>query len=617
MSKLKEAQTILKELGLPDAQQNEVSALTLLALCGIKETDDWKDAQRSSLKITKGIMAFMAKRYKRRYAPNTRETVRRQVLHQFVQARLADYNPDNPQLPVNSPNAHYAISKVAIAVVRFAFIIVSMCFLEIGHSQWLRQDIPSDVTMLLTIDFANPNVGAAAGYAAFTNFYGRAVYTSDGGTTWTLAQVPDSARSLVTLTFINADTGYIAGAYNVQHSTMLSQHKPMEDYRSHKRPMAIGAERYLARIGMNGVDNYRGLFLATTNGGQTWSTKGSIPDSIYYMIGASFLNSMLGYVTADAHPQSGIARILKTTDGGETWERLTIPDSVVSLRSISFQDSLAAIAAGYQFRNNRVSGVILRTSDAGANWQLTDFPPVDNFTDIFFVNSSTGFAVGVYSTSGFGVPPPGAIYKTTDAGVSWFPLAYQPDTVLIEGVRFAKGTGTGIIYGDKYTTDSLGFGKQLLFFARTTDYGTSWTESIITVDSNKILHGGKLITPLVGYLCGGDVFTKGIMLHTTNGGVTGVDGNDVQIVQNYQLLQNYPNPFNPSTTISFTLPRSSFVTLKVYSVLGQELYTIFSGILSPAVYNFLWRAPALASGIYYYRLQAGEFVETKKMVVLR
>jgi type II restriction enzyme len=118
MSKTKEAQRILSELGLPKAQQNEISALTLVALCGIKESDSWKNAQRSSLKVTKGIMAFMAKHYKRRYAPNTRETVRRQVLHQFVQARLADYNPDNPQLPVNSPNAHYAISKPALEVIR-------------------------------------------------------------------------------------------------------------------------------------------------------------------------------------------------------------------------------------------------------------------------------------------------------------------------------------------------------------------------------------------------------------------------------------------------------------------------------------------------------------------
>jgi len=118
MSKIKEAQTILRELGLPDAQQNEISALTLLALCGVKHSDAWKDAQRSSVKVTKGIMAFMAKRYKRHYAPNTRETVRRQVLHQFVQARIADYNPDNPQLPVNSPNAHYTISKSALEVIQ-------------------------------------------------------------------------------------------------------------------------------------------------------------------------------------------------------------------------------------------------------------------------------------------------------------------------------------------------------------------------------------------------------------------------------------------------------------------------------------------------------------------
>ncbi|MGD1007698.1 MAG: BsuBI/PstI family type II restriction endonuclease [Ignavibacteriaceae bacterium] len=118
MSKIKEAHLILKELGLPPAQQNEMSALTLLALCGIKKNDAWTNAKRISLKVTKGIMNFMSEHYKRTYAPNTRETVRRQVLHQFVQARIADYNPDNPSLPVNSPNAHYAISKAALKVIK-------------------------------------------------------------------------------------------------------------------------------------------------------------------------------------------------------------------------------------------------------------------------------------------------------------------------------------------------------------------------------------------------------------------------------------------------------------------------------------------------------------------
>lgn len=84
MRKIREAQIILKELGLPKAQQNEMSSLTLLALCGLKPQDNWKTARRHSLRVTKGIMAFVEKHYKRHYAPNTRETFRRQVLHQFV-----------------------------------------------------------------------------------------------------------------------------------------------------------------------------------------------------------------------------------------------------------------------------------------------------------------------------------------------------------------------------------------------------------------------------------------------------------------------------------------------------------------------------------------------------
>ncbi len=118
MSKIDEAKKILKELGLPPAQQNEISAYTLLALCGIKPRDSWRKATRKSLKVTKGIMAFVLDNYKKEYAPNTRETFRRQVLHQFIQARIADYNPDNPKLAVNSPNAHYAITNEALTAIQ-------------------------------------------------------------------------------------------------------------------------------------------------------------------------------------------------------------------------------------------------------------------------------------------------------------------------------------------------------------------------------------------------------------------------------------------------------------------------------------------------------------------
>lgn len=120
MSKITEAQEILKALGLPAAQQNEMSALTLLALCSIKEDTPWADATRTNQRITKEIMAFVNENYKADapYAPNTRETFRRQVLHQFIQAGVANYNPDDPTLPVNSPKAHYAITQEALEVAQ-------------------------------------------------------------------------------------------------------------------------------------------------------------------------------------------------------------------------------------------------------------------------------------------------------------------------------------------------------------------------------------------------------------------------------------------------------------------------------------------------------------------
>ncbi len=120
MSKIIEAQEILEALGLPVAQQNEMSALTLLALCDIKEDTPWSEAKRQSIGVTKGIMAFMEENYRKGkpYAPNTRETVRRHVLHQFIQAGVVNYNPDDPSLPVNSPKAHYSITVEALEVIQ-------------------------------------------------------------------------------------------------------------------------------------------------------------------------------------------------------------------------------------------------------------------------------------------------------------------------------------------------------------------------------------------------------------------------------------------------------------------------------------------------------------------
>ena len=83
------------------------------------------------------------------------------------------------------------------------------------------------------------------------------------------------------------------------------------------------------------------------------------------------------------------------------------------------------------------------------------------------------------------------------------------------------------------------------------------------------------------------------------------------------LYQNYPNPFNPTTTIKFDLPKTSQVTLKVFNTLGEEVATLVSERLSAGSYSCEWDASNLASGIYPYRLQAGDYVETKKMIILK
>lgn len=118
MADVQEAQNILRALGMPPAQCNRMSGPTLIALCGLKPHTPWSEAGRRECTVTKGIMDHLRQHFGAEYAPNTRETFRRQVLHQFVQGRIADYNPFEPDLPTNSPRAHYAITNAALKVVR-------------------------------------------------------------------------------------------------------------------------------------------------------------------------------------------------------------------------------------------------------------------------------------------------------------------------------------------------------------------------------------------------------------------------------------------------------------------------------------------------------------------
>ncbi len=147
---------------------------------------------------------------------------------------------------------------------------------------------------------------------------------------------------------------------------------------------------------------------------------------------------------------------------------------------------------------------------------------------------------------------------------------------------------------------------------------TNWTR--LSIDSS--LYGprnvetadlggdGDLDVLVVGQLANDVVWYE-------NAPVTSVDCGSPVLAGKYYLRQNYPNPFNPVTTIHYQLPRRSHVVLRIYNTLGQEVATLVNSLEEPGDKSVQWNAVGVASGVYFYRLQAGSFVQTRKLVVLR
>ena len=99
--------------------------------------------------------------------------------------------------------------------------------------------------------------------------------------------------------------------------------------------------------------------------------------------------------------------------------------------------------------------------------------------------------------------------------------------------------------------------------------------------------------------------------------IVGIEISESSLPRSYELYQNYPNPFNPSTAIKFDLPKTSQVTLKIYNILGEEVSTLVSGQLLSGYYRYEWDGSGLASGVYLYRLEAGDYVEVRKMILMK
>ncbi len=148
---------------------------------------------------------------------------------------------------------------------------------------------------------------------------------------------------------------------------------------------------------------------------------------------------------------------------------------------------------------------------------------------------------------------------------------------------------------------------------RSTNDGVSWTQINVGIKNDEWVRSFAINTN--GHIFAGTAYFSRIYRSVQPTTVVEEITGDIRTL--FSLEQNYPNPFNPSTTIQFTLPGSNYVTLKVYNTLGEDVATLVQGKFSAGKYKVEWNTNGLASGIYFYHLQAGGFVATKESILLR
>ncbi len=280
--------------------------------------------------------------------------------------------------------------------------------------------------------------------------------------------------------------------------------------------------------------------------------------------------------------------VYMSTNDGANWFK---PSTVLDEKSISCLcvngNTLFAGILGASVTTNL--GIYASTNN-GQTWNLVNYgiPPQ---TPIYAMVNYNGY---VFSTAS-----DGRVFRTTNNGASWI-LLNDGITTFYNRVYAIAKFGNNMIVG---TEDGIFL---------TSNQGAHW------VSHNQGVRDDAEFDYNAITQCGNYVFA------VSNIGIYRRDLNQVSIQnistiasQNYKLEQNYPNPFNPTTKIRFELPKSSFVSLKIYNSLGKEVDELVNQKLSAGIFEETFNASMLSSGVYFYKLAADDFVETKKMLLVK
>ena len=348
----------------------------------------------------------------------------------------------------------------------------------------------------------------------------------------------------------------------------------------------------------------------TSNAGTSWSTLLQTGGSAGFVNGIVFsrINPLYGFAESDPPTSGGVYWVQKTTNGGANWT-LQNPPSLGSSWA-SGQNTLFMIDdTFYGFGSSGPTTSLPKsyiTSNGGTTWYnavMTGAPVGSSQHFCSNVTFSSNKLNGIGGSSNTST----TISRTTNGGVSWFTQAI-PSTVTTGylNAKWVPNSSTVFIV----VSPSSGVTQSF----KSTDNGATWTAltwpSGVTYCTHMDMYVSGTTATLYASCSDGSV----CKLTQT---VTGINDPQAVTPSEYKLEQNYPNPFNPKTTINYSIPKASFVTLKVYDVLGSEVMTVVSEQQSAKNYSYDVDFSKLSSGVYYYTIKAGNYSATKKLMLVK
>jgi photosystem II stability/assembly factor-like uncharacterized protein len=384
-----------------------------------------------------------------------------------------------------------------------------------------------------------------------------------------------------------------------------------------------------------------GSILKTTNGGDDWIDVS--PDNLEFFRSIYFLDYDNGWVVGNG------GAIYSTTDGGDSWIELLPKVTYETLNKISFVNANIGWIVG-------ATGSIFLTTNGGANWQQQNSPSNSFMTSASFPETGVGWICGrdgaiLHTTDGGGtisyeiyernylnlsIPDPGEtndlievqIVPKTQNGFSLSGVA-----VLIDSVIHPDVSDLAFVLSHDGVTDTLIAQSEIagsnIFYCSLTDaasnpleegespYGGGYKpHSSLSVFSGMNPNGEWALT-VIDLVSGNSGTLQAWGLKLFFDVATGVEPDYSNLPNDFKVYQNYPNPFNPSTTINWQMPQDGLVTLKIYDVLGREIITLVNEELNAGKHEAMFDASRFSSGIYFYQLKAEDYINTKKMILIK